>query len=373
MSEYDVLVIGGGVAGSIAAKLTAKSGLKTLLIEKAKTPRNKPCSGIQFSYFERLIGERIPREALCQNDLFKVEMMTPDGKILKNKMPMFNFWRSTFDSWLNSLATKAGAEFRDGVSLDDFQQNGNIIDAKISSRNSSSEIKARYLIAADGLLSGVRKKLRPQDFVGKATAAAINFYFKGETELDPNTLYMFYNREFSNLMFAWVYLKDDQWVIGTGGDPKPSEYAERFFKYIKDRFSLRGEVVRKEGFASPLKSGVFAGTGNVLVTGDAAGLVDLYRGVGMDNAAISARLAVQAIMKSERTGELSSEVYRGLLKGMARKIDRNEARQQAIFATEESLNKNLSPGNLLVGGILWLTATQLNRFLPPTRIITMPL
>ena len=51
MNEYDVLVVEGGVAGSIAAKFAAKHGLKTLLIEKAKTPRNKPCSGIQFSYF----------------------------------------------------------------------------------------------------------------------------------------------------------------------------------------------------------------------------------------------------------------------------------------------------------------------------------
>lgn len=373
MNSYDVLVVGGGVAGSIAANLTAKNGLKTLLIEKAKTPRNKPCSGIQFSYFERLIGERIPRKALCQNDLFKVEMVTPGGKVLRSKMRMFNFWRSTFDSWLNSLATKAGAELWDEVSLKDFEQDGNIINAKLSSRTGFSEIKARYLIASDGLLSGIRKKLRPQDFVGKATSGAINFYFKGETELDPNTLYMFYNREFSNLMFAWVYLKDDQWVIGSGGDPRPLEYAERFFKYINHRFSLKGEVVRKEGFASPLKSGVFPGVGNILVTGDAAGLVDLYRGVGMDNAAISARLAVKAIMKSEQTGVMSSEIYTGLLKGMTYKINRNEARQQTIFATKESLDRNLSPRNLFAGGILMLTATQFNRFLPPEGIITLPL
>jgi len=76
----------GGVAGSIAAKFAAKHGLKTLLIEKAKTPRNKPCSGIKFSYFEKLIGEKIPREALCQNDLFKVEMVTPSNKVVTGKM-----------------------------------------------------------------------------------------------------------------------------------------------------------------------------------------------------------------------------------------------------------------------------------------------
>lgn len=373
MNEYDVLVVGGGVAGSIASKLAAEHGLRTLLIEKAKTPRNKPCSGIQFSYFEKLIGEKIPRSALCQNDLFKVEMMTPGGKVLRGQMPMLNFWRSTFDSWLNSLAVKAGVEFLDEVLLDEFQVDGRVIKARLASRNNIYEVKTRYLIAADGLLSVIRKKLRPEDFKVKATGGAINFYFSGATNLDPNTLYMFYQREFSNLMFAWVYLKDDQWVIGSGADPEPMKYAERFFNYIKERFALRGEVVRREGFASPLRSGVFHGVGNILLTGDAAGLIDLYRGVGMDNAAISGRLAVKAILKSEETGRSPCEAYSRLLKSMIHKINMNEARQQAIFATDESLEKNLSTSKLLVGGITMLAATQLNRVLPPERMITLPL
>lgn len=373
MDEYDVLVVGGGVAGSIAAKFAAKHGLKTLLIEKDKTPRDKPCSGIQFSYFDKLIGETIPREVLCQNDLSKVEMTTPSGKVMGSKMSMFSFWRSTFDSWLNSLAVSAGAEFRDEVLLAGIDEDGKSITAKCAAQNSEFEVKTRYLIAADGLSSWIRKQLRPEDFYAKATSGAVNFYFKGETNMDPNTLYMFYQREFSNLMFAWVYLKDDQWVIGSGADPEPLEYAERFFNYIKERFSLRGEVVRREDFESQVKGVVFPGIGNILITGDAAGLVDVYRGVGMDNAAISGRLAVKAIVKSEETGYPVCEAYGRLLKGMIRQIGRNEAKQRAIFATNESLAKSLSPARQLRNGILMLAAMQLNRILPAERVITLPL
>ena len=50
MNTYDVTVVGGGIAGSVAAQFAARAGLKTLLIEKLKTPRNKACSGIQFPY-----------------------------------------------------------------------------------------------------------------------------------------------------------------------------------------------------------------------------------------------------------------------------------------------------------------------------------
>lgn len=82
MERYDVTVVGGGIGGSIAARLLAKHGFKTLLIEKLRTSRNKPCSGIQFPYFEKLIGEKIPREKLCANELSRVEMIMPGGDSL---------------------------------------------------------------------------------------------------------------------------------------------------------------------------------------------------------------------------------------------------------------------------------------------------
>jgi flavin-dependent dehydrogenase len=80
IEEYDVIVVGGGIAGSVAARFSAEHGFKTLLLEKYKTPRNKPCSGIQFAYFEKLLGEKIPQNKLCKNQLCKVEMITPKGK-----------------------------------------------------------------------------------------------------------------------------------------------------------------------------------------------------------------------------------------------------------------------------------------------------
>ncbi len=85
-------------------------------------------------------------------------------------MKMLNFWRSTFDDWLNSLAEDAGADFRDNTSLIDFVEDkseGKII-VKILAEGKPKEVKARYLIGADGMLSRVRRRLRPQDFNGKA-------------------------------------------------------------------------------------------------------------------------------------------------------------------------------------------------------------
>jgi len=74
---YDVIVVGGGVAGSVAARFAAKRGFRTLLVERYKTPRIKSCSGIQFRYFEKLLGAKTPPEKLCSNKLNKVEIITP--------------------------------------------------------------------------------------------------------------------------------------------------------------------------------------------------------------------------------------------------------------------------------------------------------
>ena len=374
METYDVVVVGGGVAGSVAARFAAKRGFKTLLLEKYKTPRNKPCSGIQFQYFEKLIGEKIPREKLCRNELYKVEMITPKGKVLKGKMKMLNFWRSTFDSWLNSLAADAGADFHDNTSLIDFveDKSEDKIIVKVSAEGKQEEVKARYLIGADGMLSRVRRKLRPQDFDKKASGATVNYYFVGDAKLDPNTLYMFYNREFCPLMFAWVYLKDDKWVIGTGANEKPLEYADRFFNNVKEKYGLRGEIVKKEGFSSTLKSTVYLGEGRILMVGDAAGLVDLYRGVGMDNAALSGRLAVKAITKAEEEGLEAAKAYEKLMRKVVRKIEANAKRQMKRLSSDNELEKSLSPLSMLKGGIHMLIANEINKILPPEKLTFIP-
>jgi len=152
MEEYDVVIVGGRIAGSVAARDAAKRGFKTLLVEKFKTPRSKPCSGIQFEYFEKLIGEKIPREKLCVNELFKVEIVTPSDKVLKGRMKMLNFWRLTLDSWLNSLAADVGADSHDNTSLLDFveSRSEDRIIVKLSLERGREKLRPAILLELTG-------------------------------------------------------------------------------------------------------------------------------------------------------------------------------------------------------------------------------
>jgi len=222
------------------------------------------------------------------------------------------------------------------------------------------------------MLSGIRHKLQPKQFTHNAFGTAINYYFKGDANLDPNTLYMFYKREFCPLMFAWAYLKDDLWVIGTGANQNAIEYAKRFFTHIKETYALQGKIVKKEGFASTQKIEVFLGKGNLLLTGDAAGLIDLYRGVGMDTAVLSGRIAVRAIQKADKTGQLAINHYQLFMRKTISKLEKNAKKQAKRYASNATLENSLSPSNLLKSGLSMILANQVNKILPPERLILLP-
>jgi flavin-dependent dehydrogenase len=139
------------------------------------------------------------------------------------------------------------------------------------------------------------------------------------------------------------------------------------------KYHFRGEIVRREGFASPLKGGVCLGEGNILLCGDAAGLMDAYRGVAMDNAALSARFAVQAILDAEKSGTVAFSHYAQTMERMNRQIEINEEKRKVRFASNETLAASMNPYPMLIAGIKMKIADLANGFLPPEKVITLPL
>jgi len=381
MKQYDVVVVGGAIAGSVAARFLAEKGIKTLLVESAKVPREKPCSAIQFMYFEKIIGKKIPKDRLCTNPLTKLYMEWPNGRTFKIRFKMLNFTRDVFDYWLNEVAMEAGAEFRDGVRCRGFER---VDDGFIVSLNpmqkEPEKVKTKYLIAADGLFSIIRKKMRPQDYYGKGERArgiTLNYYLETESDgdLDPNTLYQFWNMDFNNMMFAWVYKKNDLWVVGTGYTEDIKTHCDLLLEYVKKKFNFDGKIVKREGFASKFKldlpNHVYLGEGNLLITGDAAGLVEMYRGLGMDAAALSGRRAAKAIIGAEKAGANAMRFYEKSMRKLVKRIDKNATRQLLNLKNNDDLQKYLK-NSFLKMGMGTFFGSLLNKFLPANRLILLP-
>ncbi len=367
MNDYDVLIAGGGIAGSLAAKLAAEGGLRTLFIERHKTPRNKPCSGIQFEYFAKIIGEPFPPERLCTNQLTRTSFTFPNGQTQIAPFKMFNFMRDTFDDWLNQLAISSGAEFRDGVQCTDFNTHKDSTEVSLTDKEGQASIvHAKYVVDATGLRPFFRRKLRPQDFHKGSSAGTLNYYIRGDDgDLDPETLYQVWNLDFNNRMFAWIYKKSDLWVVGTGHDTEIRKHQDLFLQYVQDTYHLEGEIVRREGFTSSIDfdhdNQVWLGQDRLLVTGDAAGLLDPTRGVGMDAAAMSGRLAAKAILDSEESGRPVLSLYTQYMRKIVKQTLGNQKKGIHQFTSNDELQRHLKKSMLKMGVNLMLQSF-LNRY-----------
>jgi flavin-dependent dehydrogenase len=382
MSEYDVFIAGGAVAGPVAAKFCAKQGLRTLLVEKNKVPREKPCSGIQFPYFEKIIGDRIPRDRLCNHVLSKTEMHLPNGKVITGNFPMLNFMRDTFDEWLCILAQEYGAEFRDGSSFKGFEEAEDGIIIHLETDNGSEKIKAKYVIDATGMRPVIRRMLRKEDgFQKGSTGAALNYYFTADGNLEPDKLYQFWGIEYNNMMFAWVYNKTlndgkDYWVVGTGYDKDIYMRLDGFFEHVKELYQLENvKIVKKEGYSSSMTFAdderIWLGERNFLMVGDAAGLIDLTRGVGMDSAALSGRLAAKAIGLAEKRGEPVLDIYSRLMKKLVEQTRKNQQAGILSFNSNEELQAYLDEGMLKMG-LTMSIQNLLNKIRSPERQVMIP-
>jgi len=382
MKEYDVFVAGGAVAGPVAAKFCAIQNLSTLLVERAKVPREKPCSGIQFPYFEKIIGEHIPSDRLCNNKLSKIEMHLPNGKVVSAKFPMLNFMRDTFDEWLCHLAQSYGAEFRDSCCFKDFEEIDNGIVIHLETDEGVEVIKTKYVIDATGMRPAIRRKLRKAEgFQNGSTGATLNYYFTADGNLESDKLYQFWDIEYNNMMFAWVYNKtlndgNDYWVVGTGYDRDINQRLDRFFDHIKELYHLKNvRIVKKEGYSSTMsftdEGRIWLGESNFLMVGDAAGLIDLTRGVGMDAAALSGRLAAKAIGLSQTSGKPVISVYSQLMKKLVNQTRRNQQRGVISFETNDQLQAYLDK-SMLRTGLNMFIQSLCNRFRSGEQQVMLP-
>ena len=175
MEIFDVAIVGGGPAGSSCAAFCAQAGLRTLLLEREKFPREKVCGDCLnpscWPVLQRLELEKHVRE-LPHGELRVVEFIGTNRRSVSIALPEgaeIAVKRSLFDELLLSRARALGAEVFEATTVSELQRNGNW---KITTNENVFE--ARVLVAADGRNSTVARLCNLLPRVGKERSRSAN-------------------------------------------------------------------------------------------------------------------------------------------------------------------------------------------------------
>ena len=116
---------------------------------------------------------------------------------------------------------------------------------------------------------------------------------------------------------------------------------------------------------------IWLGERNFIMVGDAAGLIDLTRGVGMDSAALSGRLAANTIGQSEKRKKPVADIYSHLMKNLVGQTRKNQQAGILSFESNEELQAYLDDGMLKMGFNMTVQ-NLLNRFRSGERQVMLP-
>ena len=309
MSEnmiFDVAVIGGGPAGATAAHDLARRGHSVALLDKSG--RIKPCGG---AIPPRLIRDFAIPDHLLKARVTSARMISPKGVAVD--MPIAGGFvgmvdRCAFDEWLRQRAADAGA-IRVTGAFEKIERDADGPPRILYRRNNDPEtqsLRARLIIGADGALSQVGR----QEVPGAEKARFVFAYHEviatpaSETS-DPDRCEIHYRGALSPDFYAWIFPHGDTMSVGSGSASKGFSLKTSVRDLRSDTGLAETSTVRREGAPIPLKPLKRWDNGrDVVLAGDAAGVVAPASGEGIYYAMLGGRLAADAVEECLRSGDV---------------------------------------------------------------------
>jgi geranylgeranyl reductase family protein len=296
----DIIVVGAGPAGATAARVAAKHGCATLLLERAAIPRYKTCGGGLIGASLAALPPNLPLRVYDTARQFTFSLDGRRERTLTSASPTIAMvYRSEFDAALTDAAATAGAEVQDRTALTAVEQDGATVTVRT---NRGETLRARAVVGADGSASRVAR------YVG-VRCAQVDLALEAEAPADERTSDVWRGRllmEWGPIpgSFGWVFPKGDvctAGVVAARGNPGLLRaYKESFLarQGLADAQPLRdtGHLTRCRRPDSPLARG------RVLVAGDAAALLDHWSREGISYALRSGDLAGQACVRLVTAG-----------------------------------------------------------------------
>ena len=329
--HYDIIIVGGGPAGTSAALYAYKMGLKTIILDKNTFPRDKICgdalSGKSVKYMRELgVLDQVPN--LNGSTIRRITFGSPSHKQFdihlnnpQNKGDIKEGYvipREIYDNFLFEKA-KEVTEIIENFNVNDLlYENNKIIGISGKHKKEVHQIYAPLILGCDGAKSTIARKLGFHTEDQENTAIAIRCYYEGVKGLTDQIELHFVDEVLPG--YFWLFPAGDNIAnIGLGLSKKFAKKDERKLSqildevtaspYFKDRFSDAKKLEKPKGWSLPLGRIQRPSYGDgFMLLGDAAGLIDPFTGEGIGNAMASAKFAVEVASEAKKNNDYSKDV-----------------------------------------------------------------
>lgn len=352
---YDVIVVGGGPAGAVAARFAADGGASVLLIEKRQEIGDpvRCAEGVGTRELDRYIDTDLKWVAapikgatlyVPDGTPFKMRPKDPDqsyGYILERKI---------FDRALVEKAAQSGVEVYTKTSATGLIiEDGKIKGVKVKRLGIEKEIRTNIVIGADGIESkvgrwaGINTTLKLSDIESGVQ------YLMANIEIDPDNIEIYMGNKYAPGGYVWIFPKGKNRAnvgIGLIGNKiedgkRPIDYLNKF---IEERFP-DGKIIEMNYGGIPVSGGIDKIYGNgIMLVGDAGQLTDPITGGGIKHALWSGEFAgvvAAEAVKAENFSEKFLKKYQNEWEKKAGKVMKRDLilKNYYINMSDEEANK----------------------------------
>ena len=355
-SKYDVLVIGGGPAGALAGKTAAEKGLSALIVEK------RPAIGAPVRCAEGIGKEALhefidPDQRWISAEMTGAGIVAPDGFFMKLSSEMaggkvgYVLDRKIFDRELVWKAAEAGADIAvKSRAAAPILEKGFVKGAKIEFAGKTTDVKAEVVIAADGVESKFSRWCGIDTTVPVREIMSSVQYVMADIDIDEHSTIFYLGNDVAPEGYLWVFPKGKRSAnVGIGISGRKSGNGHRAKDYL-DRFVRKafpdGKIIEYipggVSVCRPLDCTVADG---LMITGDAARVVDPLTGGGIYNAMYTGRLAAEVAAVCISQGDVSKKALMKYDKTwreskMGKSIERNyHIKEYLIRQPDKKLNE----------------------------------
>ncbi|MDH5481978.1 MAG: NAD(P)/FAD-dependent oxidoreductase [Candidatus Bathyarchaeota archaeon] len=327
MEKFDVVVVGAGTAGCLAAKTTAEAGLKVCLIERKRKEGigEKICGDALGEHHLKNLGLEKPQGGELEKRIEGIKIYSPDLKTVftveHEDFVGYLLNRRLFGQWLLKEAVDEGAVVLDYMlCLEPVIENGFVVGVLVKDLKTGKKVElgCKMVMDASGFSAVVRRKLpEKMEIEDKVPNEDVEACYreirqlKQETE-DTKHCEIYLNQRITPGGYTWIFPKSGAKVnagLGIcmrGKFPNPKN---QFYKYILTRPLFEGSLLLSGGsWYDPTRRPLNNMVGNgVAILGDAACLVNPIHGGGIGPSMLSGYLAGKTIIEALEKSDVSQK------------------------------------------------------------------